>query len=434
MNLHQFRFASFLKFLKENNAEIKIPDLGVVYFAKNAKDQPSLKSLLIESLDLTESQASELISRKPVLSDVQTNKKSIRGIGKFIDAIHFYYDSDGTIISSTNKHKHSNPFGIRLEEDIYAPREIQRDEYLFHTYSNGNLTPIYDCWDYLVFPKLYKGLMEGLKEYVWRMSRMFPMFATVNSPNYSFSKELIKLCDIYGEHVLHGGKTENNLLAKKVDRFLDVINSYSRSEKRDQGLFYRCIDGYLVTRKEVSLSSFKKNISSESNWREIIDLDEFELLKYRYELIWKLVDEKTPVAEWPLDFHALLVLTFFEFDITQTTVEKELVPQLIKELRFNLFSSENSSGMNYQRHDLNLDELSVVLSKYNFLHGFVKSFDINDENILVKRLIKYPEPGTVKTSTNKETIEEFLKAMFKKYFHEKIMSDLNMLNYTVPKY
>lgn len=423
MKVFQYRFARFVQFLKENNAEIRIPN-GATYYAKTKHNKPSLKDLLLETTGMPESSANVLLSKEPVLNKAHTNKKSLSGIGKFIDAIHFYYQSDGPVISSKNKQYRPNPFGIRPPDPVYPYDEIKRDGLLYHIIENKEYIPIYGEWGAFEFGEEYKNMMRSIPEYAERISTMFPQFYTDEFEEYPFGNELSKLESIYGYNILQSDRN----LVDTVTNFFNLFISKSSNPKRKHHLIPDYPDFYLPIRKDLCLKSYEKHFADFEWYSRPENIELETLLKFRYELLHKLKESENKIQDWGIHFHALLIVTYFEFDRVAVFIDDKS-RDLIEDLRFIVFSSENNDGTNYQQHDISLDELAEIIIDYNFLKGIENSIEIKGPNILQERLIKFPEPEAVKNGFNKSYVKTIISDMFKNYFEIKLKQDLNLVEH-----
>jgi len=421
VKFHFHRFAKFLRYLKEQDAvvELSFPDedgkstYKQVYTARKRDGNPSIEDLVAEALNISGGMAREYTSRKLGLDDTHADVDKIYATGKVIDAITFYTASSDSIDESRDLLTSPHPFRVRCHDPLHSNFDYAKSE--TDRISDIDHHPLIES--FRQFP--VHVLMNLSMTYNQEKSLIY---ATQHgSP---FSLELHELTRVYGNSL-----EPNDEASSKLITCLKTLESYYyRFYERKEGEYPILADYLDFT---IPCSTFHARRSAYENIGDISvflqnsnhSLNDF--IPHRYEILWSLSMAHYPVSEWPIQCQALLLLAHAEYIATESMI-LDCIDQIMKDLRFIIYCSEDSQGLNLQRDSLSLSDLSEVLTRYNFKNGIENTITIEGTNLLKYAIMKFPEPHASKGGYSAPVIEELISNALKKHLDIRIRKDLNI--------
>lgn len=430
VKVHHYRFAKFMAYLKDHNATIKIhvsdKEPPIIYSADTKEGGLSFVHLLMDALNIPDTKATEYTRKKIGLTDYHSNKdQASKEIGKVIDSITFYLNSDGPVDEIGNTLTKEHPFSVRNTQYL-SIRPKNR-------YVETSPTIRKQRWNHY-FSKIYRQSPHWtLIELSSFFQGSFTMQEMCKS-SFPFFNQLQELDPKYNDLLrasFEGKEVEDDQI-EEVNEFVDVLNGittyYDEFQNKNEAPA-TVIPGYwdflYPYNKKLCLEFIKKRFSDSS---ELLDLNKStieDFINHRYEILWLLVDQNLKVESWEVRHKALLFWTMLEYESFRLLLTS-CRHQLFDDLRFIIYSSKDNQAPDYQHDSINLDELCHILSKYNFRDGIRDTVQISGINLIKGKLFKYPEHHTAKGSLEFKEIYPVINEELKRYFYTWISDDLNI--------
>lgn len=421
VKLHFHRFAKFLRYLKEKNVVIELSFPGVdgkntykqVYTARKRDGNPSIEDLVAEALNISGGMAREYTSRKLGLDDTHSDVDKIYATGKVIDAITFYSASSDSIDESQDLLTSMEGFRVRSSDPFHS----------YFNYSKPESDRISDIENHpllISFRKYPVHVMFNLS-LAYTGKNLLQYFTQHGSP---FSLELFALNRVYGNSL----EPNDGASSKLIECLKTLENYYYRCYERKQEECPILADYLDFT---IPYSSFH---ARQSAYENIGDIPAFlqdpdhsfkDFIPHRYEILWNLSMAHFPVLEWPVECQALLILSHAEYIAAESMI-LDCIDQVMNDLRFIIYCSEDGQGLNLQRDSISLTDLSEVLARYNFKNGIENTIAIEGTNLLKYAIMKYPEPHASKGGYSAPIIEKIISNALRKHLDIRIRQDLNI--------
>ncbi|WP_103664482.1 hypothetical protein [Gracilimonas amylolytica] len=438
VNIHKFRFAKFLRYLKDANAEIKTvsPLNGetIVYKSNASKNESTLENLVSDALGVKDGYARDLVSRKLSMDDKHYNKERLSGLGDILNDI--------VVQKQDSQDEVSDPVMVPIREVSY--KYYRRKGY--KKYPNQNLSEISSLWlternkkrEFTVRPKLkhllqrhidtlisgfvsendiisrvagvhfvefpiFEESIKQLKEFLNDKSRV----TKENEAHFELKSELLKLTRVYNE-VLDRHDVQNSIIPYYRDF---AILSFDEQMGLSIEQFFK------YSRKELVEDP------------ELITLR--KVIYYRYEILQLLSSNDQDVSDWPVRFQALLMLCNFELEGAHALLN-EVIEEELNSLRFTIVTNNVYNDHRVQKDDLTLDSLIEVLSDYNINKPLNEVFQLRDNHILTSAIQKYPEKYAVNYNYTSREVHQKLVLILKEYLRQKLFEGLRITEKICP--
>ncbi|NBC04887.1 MAG: hypothetical protein GVY20_14430 [Bacteroidetes bacterium] len=423
LKLHHYRFVKFIRYLKDHDAEIKIKikdnstgETFPLIYNVAEKGGLTLNSLLVEALNIHPDRAEDYITNKLGPKDTHPDGERFVGLGKVINAIEFYFNSDSPVDEASRLFDGFDPFSIRgitysvMEEHKKDKEKIK--ENLKSSFFTEQLASLF----YKEFNKAVQldkdvgGVFQG-----YNVIDYFPFNTQLHELDQSYRKS--------------GFSIEPDKKILKFERMLyEMIEEYQRmAENLKHPQFMPSYIDFIIPKSRDDMFLYHAKEPTTSHLIENGNFKTFdELIDYRYELIWRLTDEVEDVNNWPLHIQTLLLLTYYEYAAIEMVI-KWLVVTSGNDVRFIVYGSDNGTTLKAQQDSLTADRLSRLLSKYHFKNGLADTFEIKDKQILKHYLSLYPEPHAVKHHNTSKDIEDALLTEIHSYLEEMYVKGLNLI-------
>ena len=420
---YQYRFALFVKFLKDENAEIYLPKSGITYYSKpNVRNKPKLIELIQSVTSLSKNKVDELLNPNLILKKANSYKLQVQNEWRFIDKIQFYLTTDG-LIESRNSITGRNLFGVRCEDVTKATRYHPKDEPFYYYSENDDEVPAIGEWNQFIYGEDLKDISKNI------FMNQIPLIGAINVADYyPFKKELMELESLYGSFFFYNEANRDDYLVEKILRLLTLYHEFHSNKYRD----YRLIPGYidfLLPRDKIScIDNLHANfLDVEQIIQEPITIDENSLLNYRYEFLWYLKQKYKSITEWDKTFYVLLLLCYMDFEYTDAHIDR-VAKTLMKDVKFLVFTSKNNDGTDRQEHGFSYEELSEILSECMFTFDLKSTLKVNGDNLLKGRLTKLPDPLAIKSTYKQNVIHEHIEEEIFNFFRARMRKGLNIIS------
>lgn len=450
VNIHLHRFARFMRFLKAHDITVikrqqdeKTGETyNLTYSSNKSSEHLSIKDLLMEAIDAPPSYWNTLTTRKLGLDDVHTegDRKPTK-LGKVIEAI---------TISINGGDSLSNEMGsFLIAAEPFSTRRIYDNTHgLYSYYKSLGKDQRPTEWDHLlsdVFANTAGQVADNLPAMSdKRHLGAFQLISQDFQPFHGLAQEVAQsdpAIHFVRDNVIEYEYNASSKIADILQRISTYYHSFSNGSgnrkdidpaaKVDEPANEATIipgywDFYYPHNRKATLELINRNnLKHKLLWLDEKNLH--ELIKYRYEILWLLIDLQYPVQDWSASQQSLLFLVLAEYRAAHNTII-HAAEWLTDDLRFTVLTSNGDKIPAYQKSALDVDALGEFLANYNFDHGLKQSFKIDDFNVLAKKLYRFPEPAAMKEKYSHQTIREHVKGELMEYLFYKIRDDLNIDN------
>jgi len=431
VGLHYHRFGRFLRYLKEHKAEIHINVCNkktgrsrtVKYITAPQKDRQNLEDLLIQALNITETQAREYSSRKLGLDDKHYVGDRNPDIGSVIHAIEYYFNSDTPIGEVSIFEKESNPFSIR-SFDINALIRSRGHESLEFKELHKEFNNISNLVSSNFLTDLITKHFSDEFINVQSDDLKSQLFYGGNPSLYLFEDELNQLSNLYFPFLDESSESDIGHFEKVYEKltkiYIDQLNSLNSA---------LIIPGYIDFRTPYAgFNMFTRIMISEIFNHELDNNIQMKakLIDYRFEVIKYFKTSNTKFSDWPTEIHALILLTYQENNAMRNAIWNA-VTHLLKDIRFIVFTSKEGKVLNFQKDSLTIDELSELLTKFRFQKNVYDCFTIDRHIILNQELYRYPDHHAAKNSIDKKDISSALIQKLRSYLSDRYLIGMGMV-------
>jgi len=382
VSLHHGRLRKFLQLLKERNATIRIDHdkygkSRTATYGDNADSEYSLKDLLLSIwTDATDYAYYEYFKKNfEIVKSRPSTKK--------------YHPSYEKLIVNLK-------CTFKFTPDIDNPRE--KDQ-LFFSGDRPQATNIYNA-----FPDIRLRIQQQIDRFIGLLENTenrFPYQALRNHTSHRCHRYKSLEKDIFQFLKDADKETKNEIRV----RLKEVMSAYSKhltyleekgighGKPEDRNVIQNRltfqelsdIDAILideVTEEQLSVIRFENAFSEPSNW--------FDQNRYKKIHYWEDDLKSLAIADWPEYFLEHILLAYYELN----TVCSEIVSirdQIFDEVRYRLKFSKDGVQMIIPESAETLQDLSKLLSKYEYeSNAFVNALR-SDGNLLVKALRLLPD-------------------------------------------
>ncbi len=377
VNIHHKRFADFLHYLKEHQAEITVHSPGgdrMTYtFRKNG---PLIKSLVCQALDENETVVSEYFRQNLQADNISTRKRKA-----FYRRVNIIHD-----INSTYPRDELAPIHkAMLRGDTVEAADLHRIYPQFTTIYAGSISKLLEiCLD------------AGPQVWAVMLSSEFPFREEVN-------------------HIMNHFETllEQESFREQLDS-LTTLYSYLARTNTEQTFFY---PDYTFLHKHDTARSFRNYTYARQDYEGPIQLDEQRCKKLWY---GKYLFSKEHVTDWPVSYTAHLLLSFFEYVALILMITNTLDPGFETDIRFQINASTDGISVEYGKANLTLDDLAEELSYYHF-HKNPEQLISKDPFHLLTEEIKKNKTGSPSHSVDKEMLKSIISNRIKEKYLGSVM-------------
>jgi len=425
VHIHLFRFAKFVRYLKEYDAEIKLYNLpggGAISYKANPKnDEPSLESLIDTALAKEPGYGRDLISRKLTVKDTHSNKERSKELGS-------------TLMGITIQRKSSKEdIGSVCLKDIHYSYHLRRNIFKTSKLKSKNF-------------RLKQGIIDGdLKnELKDRINREISHFIDESERIVSITSSKFPLYEGHSIQlnnylcpITNGGKRPSDIEEIK-NELLELTRIYNQMiDLHDirHGIIPHYVDCSILSSSDMAnkalISSYDGLVSNII--RDSIALLPENRLYHRYEIMHKLVerDQKEKVDDWPAIFKALLIFCNFELSGLHSLLTKHFRNEL-QNIRYTVLTKSSLNDKRSEKSRLTAEQLADELRNYFISDSLDEVLSKRDGQILSKPIYKYGEEEGIANHYNKFEIWGRLIRISESILREKIISDLHMSNTLLP--
>lgn len=437
VGLHLFRFAKFLRYLKENKAVIKATDPNsgrqVTYRYDNTSSGSSLKNLVTVALEIDDDYAYDLLTRKLTSSDTQSNKERMRGDGDMlygitvhktvsddpddpqipINSINYQYyhrksylkpprfDLSTTITETNNERDKRREFTIdhELQEVLRNYINASIEGFVLDDDFAGRMTGV----DFVQFPVFESQILQ-LKEILNEEKEK----KDEGKSNQSVEHKLLKLARVYNQ-VLERHNIQNSIIPYYRD--FAVLS--------EDGFIDESIKLHFDNNPEEFLEGAKSFLPE-------------DLIYFRYEILYKQIAKQENVREWPTQFQALLMFCNYELEGMHVLL-RELINNELSRMRYTVLTKDSYKDGRYQQSNLSSNQLHDVLKEYDINEPVENIFDLSGNHIMSTELYKYPEKYAVDYNYSRSEIQVMLSRILKDFISTRLFENLNMDEKLLPK-
>lgn len=413
VNIHYHRFARFLRYLRDNDAVITVkekresrPPTEFIFTSPSRDGNPSINDLIAHVLDLDDTSIHDLLSRKIAVDDKHSDGdrvpiepgKVIEGLLFNTTTLHKQYDTDIHNLGRIFSARRGRAFSRKQYESF-----VSLDEMLPH-YSNKT--------HFAILNKLPLLISKHITLLLKTQESFLELYLVESFPFYKQLKELLTT-DI---------EPDVWLLLENIG---DYYQTYYNKDETDKSI----LPGYwdfllLFNREEV------KNATGESLLLEQLQRFDFNLenwVKYRYELLWELVEKNVPLASWSAESKALLILAVLEFRAGHS-VATRAAETVYLDLNFIILASNGTRKYNFQQISVTTKELAYILPKYHFKNGLKNTIKVQGNNILTDSITKYPESEAIPTTYSDFDIVYEIEDKIERYYFNQVREALHIGN------
>lgn len=414
VKLHFHRFAKFLRYLRENRAVIKLykgdgirGEIEYTYYSKFKKpsnESPTIKKLVAEALNDDEKKVNDYYRTRLGTDDtIVDNEHAKKDIRKIISGVTYYLKSDGAIDEKTNTLSKKNKYDdFDLKKTIIWDSYFKKHFLSFHEYFELSIKAIFENGQSLPINEIEASFQSFDKSFL------------------NLAKSLLAL--YYSKY-----ETRHDLINSKeseeyLNKFREFISFYKDSLTKDDDVqipFYKYYGD--IEKRVSSLILLNRQIDDIEKLKISDELPINVLVEHRYAIISFLIESNLELENWKITYHSLLLLILCELFAIHFVLDNCSVDILNNDVMFNVFSTDGEA-IEQQRANLNLSELSEILSRYHFnspIEDFVK---INGQNVISSRLHRYPDSHAVQNYLKDSDISNEIYSKLKNHFEKWIFS------------
>ena len=419
VKLHFHRFSRFLRYLKENGAVIELnlesgnsgSTFKQIYTASKRDGNPSIEDLVSDALNISGTKAREYTSRKLGIDDKHSDVDKIYATEKVIDAVTFYSASHDPIDESEDMYTAAHPFAVRSVEAVQGNKgDGDGGEQGYNSNRHHPLSEPFKMFPIYVLSKL-SDLTRGGKS-----------LKHLSNPDELFIIEMKQLEGIYGDSLTIEDEKSGEL-KKALHEIEEYFYKFSCQQRPSQPILPDYPDFKIAHHYLSAYRSLEENIPDLPAFLQNPENTMADFLTYRYEILWKLAVSQYPVQHWPIHCHALLLLAHAEYVATRCML-LSCVDELINDLKFIIYSTDDQQSLNLQRDSISMSELAEILTRYNLREGLEKNIQVSGTNLLLTPVFQFPEPHAAKGAYSSTVIEEWLRKILRTYLDQRIRNDL----------
>jgi hypothetical protein len=418
VKLHFNRFSRFLRFLKENDAVIQLnvesgssgQRFKQIYTAGNRDGSPSIEDLVADALNISGTMAREYTSRKLGIDDKHADVDKIYATGKVIDAVTFYSASYDPIDESEDMYTSAHPFSVQSVEAVDGNSDREGQDDAIH--STHPLSESFKMFPIYVLSELSDLFRSGKS------------LEHLSNPDELFIIEMKQLERIYGDSLTVEDERAGELI-KSLREIEGYYYKFSCEKSQSHPILPDYPDFTIPHNYQSAYRSLEENIDDLPTFLQNPENTLADFLPYRYEILWRLAVSHYPVKDWPIQCHALLLLVHAEYVATRCML-LSCVDELMEDLKFIIFSTDDQQSLNLQRDSLSISGLAEALTRYNLRDGLEKTIQVSGTNLLTNSVFRFPEPHAAKGGYSSTSIEEQINKTLRNYLDQRIRNDLSI--------
>lgn len=413
---HLFRLKQLLKYLVENNAEIKIYDNDggqpLKYSANHKRGELGLHHLVAQAINVSEDSARKLINGPLTLSQFITNTDRVYDLGNTLDDISISY---GNHLKPNEEHTLFREINFGYS---YYPNIVKPDSLL--TNANGskfkaNKSPFLLADNRNILKNSISESVEILEE------RLGLEYDEIHSPAINFKMNENELVDYLRHSEVNVKERVLNHLNELVDIYISKLNEFNP----EKGFLPDYLDLSIISDPEY-LSRSRTNLITTPNKLDVYPNDS-ELLKWkewRYEFLSIFQLNKISFEEMDESKIALLLLCNFELMAIDEIIDS-IINACMKQIRFTVSTSNTHTHTKTNVADLSIEKVIEILLYYQIKLPLNEVFSVETNSILNTPLKMHAdEYATENYYTKFDLIHAIRRALYQ-YLKENIIQDLH---------
>lgn len=419
LKLHHYRFVKFIDYLKRHEGEIKIVkedeatgERHSLTYNLGERGGLPFKDLIIEALNIREARAEDYITNSRGLTNTHAIGERYSGLGNTITSIEFYFSDDTPLGEKSSLKDYYDPYAIRLpgeieqiedKSDVEKLRKKTLSNFLNIQFKEHVISSFRDCAE----DDKPREILQYLNAYT------IGLFARESKQLQKYLVKQNKVHDLSFEIFDNQRK--------------DMVEAYCQlAENLPPPLF---IPGYIdfkfprrVLQKDKNYDKEEFDVKVEYILNNVKAAPLKEIINFRYEILWYLIDRNITVDDWHSKVQVLLLIVNYECYALQNGLFDFVDDLMIKKIRFVVFGMDGDNCIKAQRDSLDIDELVSVLFNYQFNRGVDQAFKVQDNQILNYPLYKYPEAGALKQPLTKLYIMDSIFHALGDHFENRLES------------
>jgi len=433
VHIHLFRFARFVQYLKQYDAEIKLYNLpgenSITYKANPKNDGPSLESLIDTALQKDPGHGRDLLSRKLTAKDTHSNKERSKGLASILMGITIQRKSSKEDIGA-----------VRLK-DVHYKYCLRKNFFKAPKMSLKSNERI----DYN--PRLKKDVIDGKLKDVLKNSISSSTKDFVDK-SYQYSGILLSEFPIFERHskqlnnnlcqITNGGNPPSDIeeITNELLKLARVYNQIIDRHNIRLGIIPHYLDCSILSSSDMAGNALQSSYDGIASniIRDSKSLSPEDRLFHRYEIMHKLVETSSEgkVKDWPAVFKALLIFCNFELSGLHSLLTTHLRIEL-KNIRFTVITKNSLDDKKSEKSRLTAEQLSEELRNYFISDPLDEMLKLRKGQLLSKPIFKYGEEAAIANHYNKFEILGRIIKISESILREKIISDLHMSDKFLPQ-
>ena len=377
VNIHHKRFADFLHYLKEHQAEITVHSPGgdrMTYtFRKNG---PLIKSLVCHALDENETVVNEYFRTNLKSDHIATQKRKA-----FYRRVNIIHDINATCYRKDQ----NSPYEDMLSGNTLSLPDIHQLYPWFHNVFSLSLS------------KMLEELLAGDRNDT----------TDILTSDFLFEDEVTLVLNHLDEFL------ENEQFREQLSG-LSTTYTLLAETSPEETFFY---PDFTFLYQPGASNLLRKVAYTRSDYAGSIELD-----RQRCRKLWygKYLFSDEPVTSWPVSYTTHLLLSFLEYQSILYLGLKAMVPDFEEEIRFQINASTDGMSVEYGKGNLTLDDLVEELAYYHF-HKNPEQLISKDPSHLLTEEIKKNKTGSQSDAIDKDVLKTIISNRIKAKYLGSVM-------------